>query len=123
MLQTINGDDPLIWKGEGEGIITLISNGTNWLVKYYTDYGSNTNGCWKKFSSGKIVQNSFLTDANVGNTYFWIYPHPIVNPNSVYIALTSQIVLSQINVYSPHTLSILNKRPTETKAYFVIPTI
>ncbi|RLG44172.1 MAG: hypothetical protein DRN81_05120 [Thermoproteota archaeon] len=50
--QTIDGLAASVWVGEGEGLITLVSDNSNWLVKEYRDSGTG----WKKEADGGMKQ-------------------------------------------------------------------
>lgn len=60
--QTINGDLASVWVGEGNGIIILTSDLSDWRVKTYNDNGSNSNGNWYKTLRGnkKYLECDYL---------------------------------------------------------------
>ena len=53
---TIGGIDSALWVGEGEGHITIESDGTNYQVREYDDYYNSSNAYWKKDINGVLEQ-------------------------------------------------------------------
>lgn len=80
--QTIDGDADTIWKIEGNGIITLSSDGANWIVDSYTDSGSNANGEWEKYINGKAKGFDFDIAVS-GNPVTITIPYTFQNTNYV----------------------------------------
>jgi len=71
---TIGGLAAAIWEGEGEGSISLVSDGTNWQVKHYEDSGKDTDEGWRKDKSGVLEQWVILTSGASAVTWTYLLP-------------------------------------------------
>jgi hypothetical protein len=95
--QTIDGIAASNWLGEGKGVITLVSDNSNWRVKEYQDdglvAGALTGGYWEKKMNGDLICKNMNTGTTIttgtasGNIYInnaditFTFPHAF---NSIY---------------------------------------
>ncbi len=89
--ETVGGISAGTWLGEGEGHMVVESDGTNWQVREYKDYGNHaTNGAWYKYISGEmkcyIDDISVTTDISAGSGVarattgtLWTFPKTFVS--------------------------------------------
>jgi len=82
--ETVGGLAASIWTGEGEGSISVVSDGTNWEVRSYQDNGVNANGFWYKYKDGRLyckARGLGLTvyASNEKKIVSWTLPSTMIN--------------------------------------------
>lgn len=128
---TIGGVAATVWLGEGEGLISLESDGSNWMVIEYNDYikysnASNDQYIWK-FKDGKEVQEIIET-INIavatasGALYRTASPHGVVSRSHNLVSIISE---SKDISSTDQTLTFLsnsNTNPTTsaTGEYYIL---
>ena len=110
--QTIDGDDPAIWKGAGSGYIRLIPVGGSYRVADYRDAGTGVNGSWVKYAdkvmecwqSEIAIELGSVGDSAVG-VFGWsfhygvksiVFPFSFTSPPSVTASVQSGAATIQL---------------------------